>query len=140
MRLQAMNRPLTAALRKAVVQDIAKLKAAPDGHSGCERAYRYAACCVDKLPLAAETRPVADSAVAPVADASTGNSRGFWRVWADLKQLVRAAHDRADVPLLTPAQTFFLRENLAAIAYRAYGAAIGDIAVDLKTAREWLAR
>ena len=147
MRLQAMNRPQLAALRKAVVQDIAKLKAAPlMDTAGLSARIDTLLAAMDKLPLAAETRPVADSAVAPVADASTGTAARFWReVWADLKQLVRVQRiDRADVPLLTPAQTFFLRENLKLRLLTARMALLtrdqATFRSDLKTAREWLAR
>jgi uroporphyrin-3 C-methyltransferase len=52
--------------------------------------------------------------------------------------------DRPDVPLLTPAQTYFLRENLK---LRLLGARLALLAhdeksfkADLKAAREWLVR
>ena len=63
----------------------------------------------------------------------------------DLKQLVRVQRmDRADVPLLTPAQTFFLRENLKLRLLTARMALLtrdqATFRNDLKVAREWLAR
>jgi len=103
---------------------------------------------VDKLPLAAETRPAAEGAsgsAVPV-DANAGAATRFWReVWGDLKQVVRVQRmDRADVPLLSPAQTFFLRENLKLRLLTARMALLTrDQTVfrnDLKAAREWLAR
>jgi len=149
-RLQAMNRPQFTALRTAIARDIAKLKAAPAvdpvGWSGRIDALLAG---VDRLPLAAETRPVADGVsgvAAPAADVNEGAAARFWReVWGDLKQLVRVQRmDRADVPLLSPAQTFFLRENLKLRLLTARMALLTrDQAVfrnDLKAAREWLAR
>jgi uroporphyrin-3 C-methyltransferase len=66
-------------------------------------------------------------------------------VWSDLKQLVRVQRiDRSDVPLLTPAQTFFLRENLKLRLLTARMALLtrdqATFRNDLKAAREWLAR
>jgi uroporphyrin-3 C-methyltransferase len=147
-RLQTMNRPQLGALRKALGQDISKLKAAPLMDTvGLSVRIDNLLAIVDKLPLAAETRPAsAVEAVAPVNDASEGNAARFWReVWTDLKQLVRVQRiDRADVPLLTPAQTFFLRENLKLRLLTARMALLtrdqATFRNDLKAAREWLAR
>jgi uroporphyrin-3 C-methyltransferase len=148
-RLQAMNRPQHVALRNAIGRDIAKLKAAPlmdtVGLSGRIDALLAA---VDKLPLAAETRSAADNeAASAVAADSGGNAAArFWReIWSDLKQMVRVQRiDHADVPLLSPAQTFFLRENLKLRLLTARMALLTrDQATyrnDLKAAREWLAR
>ena len=144
-RLQAMNRPQLTALRKAIGQDVAKLKAAPllDTQGLSVRIDNLLAA-VDKLPLAAETRSATESAAAPAADA--GSAARFWReVWTDLKQLVRVQRiDRADVPLLTPAQAFFLRENLKLRLLTARMALLTrdqtTFRSDLKAAREWLAR
>ena len=151
-RLQAMNRPPLTALRNAIGRDIARLKAAPAmDTAGLSARIDALLAGVDKLPLAAETRPAAEGAAsnmtpAPVADANAGAAARFWReVWGDLKQLVRVQRmDRADVPLLSPAQTFFLRENLKLRLLTARMALLTrDQAVfrnDLKASREWLAR
>jgi uroporphyrin-3 C-methyltransferase len=99
---------------------------------------------VDKLPLAAETRSQPDSAAAAASD--SGAAGRIWReVWADLKQLMRVQRiDGTDVPLLTPAQAFFLRENLKLRLLTARMAlATRDQATfrnDLKVSRAWLAR
>lgn len=149
-RLQAMNRPQLTALRTAIGRDIARLKAAPAMDTvGLSARIDALLAGVDKLPLAAETRPAAEGttgAVAPATDGNAGTATRFWReVWGDLKQLVRVQRmDRADVPLLSPAQTFFLRENLKLRLLTARMALLTrDQTVfrnDLKTAREWLAR
>lgn len=147
-RLQNMNRPQFTALRSAISQDIARLKAAPliDTAALSNRIDTLLAA-VDKLPLAAETRPVADSpAAAPAAETGASSTARFWReVWTDVKQLVRVQRiDHDDVPLLAPAQTFFLRENLKLRLLTARMALLTrDQAAfrnDLKAAREWVAR
>ncbi len=149
-RLQAMNRPQLTALRNAIGRDIARLKAAPAiDTAGLSARIDALLAGVDKLPLAAETRPAVDAtkgAPAPASDANTGAAARFWReVWGDLKQLVRVQRiDRADVPLLSPAQTFFLRENLKLRLLTARMALLtrdqATFRNDLKAAREWLAR
>ena len=144
-RLQLLNRPQLAALRKALNQDIARLKAAPLTDTvGLSARIDTLLGTVDKLPLAAETRPAADATTAPAAEA--GVSARFWQeVWTDLKQLVRVQRiDRADVPLLSPAQAFFLRENFKLRLLTARMALLtrdqAAFRSDLKAAREWLAR
>jgi uroporphyrin-III C-methyltransferase len=148
-RLQTMNRPQHVALRNAIGRDIAKLKAAPLMDTvGLSGRIDTLLDTVDKLPLAAETRPAPDNEAPAAAAAVSGGSTAarIWReIWSDLKQMVRVQRiDRADVPLLSPAQTFFLRENLKLRLLTARMALLTrDQATyrnDLKAAREWLAR
>lgn len=146
-RLQAMNRPQYAALRNAIGRDIAQLKATPlMDIVGLSVRIDTLLAAVDKLPLAAETRAAADTAAAPVSDAGASAATRFWHeVWADLKQLVRVQRmDRVDVPLLSPAQTFFLRENLKLRLLTARMALLMRDQVafrnDLNAARDWIAR
>jgi uroporphyrin-3 C-methyltransferase len=146
-RLQRMDRPQLTALRKALNRDIERLKAAPhvdtvaisvrlDGLIGQ----------VDKLPLSMEVRPGQEPEPAAGTDGEPGAWQRFWReAWGELKQLVRVQRiDQAEVPLLAPAQAYFLRENLklrltsARLALLARDSA--SYKADLKTAREWLAR
>jgi uroporphyrin-3 C-methyltransferase len=66
-------------------------------------------------------------------------------LWRDMRELVRIERmERPDIPLLTPGQTYFLRENLK---LRLLGARLALLAhdeksfkADLKAAREWLVR
>lgn len=147
-RLQAMNRPQLTALRKAIAQDLARLKAAPVTDTlGLSVRIENVLAQVDKLPLAAESRPAPEtSPAAAAANAGEGSAGRFWReVWADMKQLVRVQRiDRPDVPLLAPAQAFFLRENLKLRLLTARMALLtrdqATFRNDLKAAREWLTR
>ena len=169
-RLQHMNRPQLLALRKAINEDIARLKAAPFVDTvGLSVRIDTLIAAVDKLPLAAETRPASEPVAATVTSAAAqGNSSAaqgtstaaqgtstavqrdgawsrFWReVWTDLRQLVRVQRiEGADVPLLAPTQAFFLRENLKLRLLTARMALLtrdqATFRDDLKAAREWLA-
>jgi uroporphyrin-3 C-methyltransferase len=150
-RLQHMNRPQLLPLRKAISEDIARLKAAPFVDTvGLSVRLDTLIAAVDKLPLAAETRaaPTAASTAAganPAPAQSSAWSRFSSEVWNDLKQLVRVQRvDGADVPLIAPTQAYFLRENLKLRLLTARMALLtrdqSAFRSDLKTAREWLTR
>ncbi|HTE16726.1 MAG TPA: uroporphyrinogen-III C-methyltransferase [Burkholderiales bacterium] len=146
-RLQHMNRPQLLALRKALSEDIARLKAAPFvDTAGLSVRIDTLIASADKLPLAAETRAPEETATAP-APTPAGNAwLRFWReVWADLQQLVRVQRiGNADVPLLAPAQAYFLRENLKLRLLNARMALLtrdqATFRGDLKAAQDWIAR
>ena len=145
-RLQRMNRPQLTALRKAINRDIEQLKAAPHVDTvAISVRLDGIVTQVDRLPLAMEMRPPQDAPAAPDPDPGNAWTR-FWReAWVELKQLVRVQQmDRPEVPLLTPAQSYFLRENLK---LRLIGARLALLArdapsykADLKAARDWLTR
>ncbi|HZM46297.1 MAG TPA: uroporphyrinogen-III C-methyltransferase [Burkholderiales bacterium] len=144
-RLQRMDRPQLLALRRAINRDIDRLKALPfvDALAISTRLDNMIAG-VDGFPLAMEMRPQPE-AEAPVAAGGNAWTR-FWReAWSDLKQLVRVQQmDKPEMPLLTPSQAFFLRENLK---LRLIGARLSLLArdaasykADVKAARDWLNR
>jgi uroporphyrin-3 C-methyltransferase len=146
-RLQRMNRPQLTALRKAINRDIERLKVAPHVDVVAISARLDGLIAqIDKLPLAMEVRP---AAAAPAGAPKPGEDSAwarFWRdAWLELKQLVRVqSMDNPEVPLLAPAQSYFLRENLK---LRLIGARLALLArdaasykADLKAARDWLNR
>ncbi len=146
MRLQRMERPQLTALRKTINRDIERLKALPYVDTvGISVRLDNLIAAVDSLPLAMEMRPQSDQTEAATKDGGNAWSRFWHEVWNDLKQLVRVERiDKPDVPLLSPSQTFFLRENLK---LRLIGARLALLArddtsykADLKAAREWLER
>jgi uroporphyrin-III C-methyltransferase len=71
-----------------------------------------AIAAVDSLPLAIDERlPAQPQEPAPKEE--PGWRRFLRDAWHDLRQLVRIENlDQPEVPLLTPPQQFFLRENL----------------------------
>lgn len=150
-RLQHMNRPQLASLRKAINDDVAHLKAAPFLDTvGLSVRIETVIAAADKLPLAVETRaasPAAATSPAPAAPEATDNAWSrFWReLWSDARQLVRVQRiENSDVPLLAPTQAYFLRENLKLRLLTARMALLTRDQVtyrgDLKAAHEWLTR
>jgi len=144
-RLQHMERPQLTPLRKAMYRDIERLKALPHVDTiGISVRLDNVMAAVDTLPLAMEVRPPQGAgAEAPPTPPAGAWQRFAREAWSELKQLVRIQHmDRAEVPLLAPAQSFFLRENLK---LRLLGARLALLSrdqasykADLKAAREWI--
>jgi uroporphyrin-3 C-methyltransferase len=146
-RLQKMDRPQLVALRKAINRDIDRLKTAPlvDTVAISVRLDGIITQA-DGMPLAMETRPPQEPAVAAPQSGEGNLWTRFWRdAWAEMRQLVRVQQmDRPDVPILAPAQAYFLRENLK---LRLIGARLALLSrdsasykADLKAARDWLGR
>jgi uroporphyrin-3 C-methyltransferase len=147
-RLQRLDRPQLAPLRKLIARDIDRLKLAPYlDVVGISARLDNLIALVDALPLAMELRPARDAVAAKPApdDAPSTWSRLARELWRELRDLVRIENvERPEVPLLSPSQVFFLRENLK---LRLLGARLALLArdvksfkADLKAAAEWLGR
>jgi uroporphyrinogen III methyltransferase/synthase len=126
-RLSASDSPQAVTVRKAIAQDIDKLKAAPSTDlTGMAIKLDNAIDQVDSLPLSGEA-PIAHATpqAATWADtakvaAATGEPR--WKVWwrevttgigQQLTSLVQVRRiDNADAMLVTPDEGYFVRENL----------------------------
>ncbi len=141
-----LQRPAFAGLKKRLGQDIGKLRGLPnidipsitlrlDGAIGA----------VDNLTLAQDVRIHPQQPAADV-EAGEGAWKHFWReLWQEMKRLVRIENTaRQELPLLSPDQAFFLRENLK---LRLLSARIDlltrdevSFRRDLKMAQEWLKR
>lgn len=116
-RLARSVAPQFLPVRKLIVRDIERLKGTPGANiSGISLKIESVVAAIDSLPLAYEQRPKADP-VKPLAKARPA-SVDYWRelgadVWRELRQLVRIERiDQGDPALLSPNQSFFLRENL----------------------------
>ncbi|HEY3599174.1 MAG TPA: fused uroporphyrinogen-III synthase HemD/membrane protein HemX [Paraburkholderia sp.] len=126
-RLAASDGPQVMAVRKAIAQDIDKLKAAPSTDlTGLAIKLDNAVDQVDGLPLSGEapiahaTPHAAEPADTEKVAAATGEPR--WKVWwrgfvtgvgQQLTSLVQVRRvDNADAMLVAPDQGYFLRENL----------------------------
>lgn len=144
-RLARMDRPQLSALRRVVNQDMERLKAAPDVDLvGMALRLDQIMSQVDALVLVMDKRPQRP-------DPETQSSAtGFWRrIWQetkqDLRDLIRIQNvEHPEVPLLSPDQAFFLRENLK---LRLLGARLALLAHDeagfrgdIKAASGWLTR
>ena len=147
-RLARLDRPRLAGLRKVVARDIERLKLAPHVDViGISARLDNLINTIDSLPLALELRPTETAnARTSKADAdSTAWTRFARELWHDLRDLVRIQNmDRPDMPLLTPTQTYFLRENLKLRLLSARLALLAhdekSFKADLKAARDWVAR
>ncbi|MDP1536787.1 MAG: uroporphyrinogen-III C-methyltransferase, partial [Burkholderiales bacterium] len=114
-RLQGLDRPAFAGLRKRIAQDIGRLRALPDIDTPAINARLDGMIVmVDGMVLAQDARMQPAHPLAPTADPQRGTWERFWReLWQDAGRLVRIENtERRELPLLSPTQAFFLRENL----------------------------
>jgi uroporphyrin-3 C-methyltransferase/uroporphyrinogen III methyltransferase/synthase len=122
--LSHSDKPQFITIRRAIAKDMETLKALPTlDLAGVALRIDNVIGQVDTLPLLAGERP-ADPAPALPAGAGTGKAplgarvRDIWRAWSsemwgDIRELIRVR--RVDTPealMLSPTQTYFLRENL----------------------------
>jgi uroporphyrin-3 C-methyltransferase len=146
-RLQRMERPQLTPLRKAINRDIDRLKALPFVDTvGISVRLDNVIAAVDTLPLAMEVRPTtAQSRETPPQAPARTWQRFLSEAWAELKQLVRVQNiDRPEMPLLTPQQAFFLRQNLKLRLLAARLELLSrdqtSYKSDLQAARDWIVR
>ncbi|HEY1608021.1 MAG TPA: fused uroporphyrinogen-III synthase HemD/membrane protein HemX [Paraburkholderia sp.] len=126
-RLAASTNPQALMVRKAIAQDIDKLKAAPSTDlTGLAIKLDTAIAKIDSLPLAGEARiaRATPQAATPTDVAQTAAAQGIprWRAWLDqftagigqqIASLVQVRRiDNADAMLVSPQQGFFLRQNV----------------------------
>ena len=144
-RLARLDRPQLTALRRVISQDVERLRAAPYVDVvGMALRLDNVMKAVDALPLAMEERPQ------PANNPAASASGSFWaNLWhetiQDLRRLVRIQNaEKPEAPLLSPEQSFFLRENLK---LRLLGARLALLArdetsfkTDLGAAADWLQR
>lgn len=153
-RLARAAGPQFLGVRKLIARDIDRLRALPTADvPGMAVKLESIVASVDAMPLAFEQRPLRSGASEPAKKAATAAPLSRWErftaeTWAELRQLVRVERiDGAGAPdpaLLSPSQSFFLRENLklrlinARLALLAHdGRSFRD---DMRMAREWLER
>lgn len=146
-RLQRMDRPQLIPLRKVIAQDIERLKAVPFVDTvGISVRLDTIAAQLDRLPLAMEMRRLPEKLAAPLPPVEESAWRRVAReVWQDVKQIVRIQKlDHAYVPLLSPEEVFFLRENLRLRLLSARLALLQrdqtTFQADIRAARDWIDR
>ncbi|MBI5657958.1 MAG: uroporphyrinogen-III C-methyltransferase [Nitrosomonadales bacterium] len=147
-RLRRMDRAGLNGLRKAIGRDMDKLRALPVADvAGINFRLDNLIATVDALPLAQDIRTAQQTGVPAPADApAQAGWQGLLReIWGEAKQLVRIENmQKRELPLLSPTQVFFLRENLklrllsARLALLARDEA--SYRRDLQAAQEWVAR
>src|SRR3990167_6700393 len=147
-RLQRMDRPAFNGLRKAINQDMDKLRALPGVDiAAINFQLDKLMAAVDGLPLVYQQREANNEettqAVAPKNE--TAWQKLLREIWQDVKQLVRIEDTgKTEAPLLPPDQEFFLRENLKLRLLSARLALLSrdedSFHQELKTAQNWTAR
>ena len=147
-RLARAEKLAATPLRRAITQDMEKLKAVPQLDTvGIAVKLDGLIAQSETLPLIiAETLPVARAAArARYAEEPGAFARAARDVWEEMKGLVRIRDlESQDAPLLAPAQSYFLRENLklrllaARVALLARDEA--SFREDLKSSQAWITR
>ncbi|MBU1214858.1 MAG: uroporphyrinogen-III C-methyltransferase [Gammaproteobacteria bacterium] len=146
-RLQRVDRPGLAELRKRIARDIEHLRALPEVDlPELGKQIEGLIAAVDKLPLAQDVRPPSRARVAAAETADGNIWQRFWHeLWQELRQLIRIEDThQQELPLLSPEQSFFLREN---VKLRLLTAKLALLTHDqtgfrreLKTVQAWLNR
>jgi len=143
-RLQKMDRASMNELRKSLGRDIDRLRALPNVDiPGISLRLDSIVATLDELPLAQDIR-MPEKFSAPKLSPG-GNSWGnFWHgIWANLQSLVRIKNmQKEELPLLSPTQAFFLRENLKLRLLSSRLALLSRDEVsfkhDIKASQDWL--
>ena len=147
-RLAKAEKLAVTPLRRAIAQDMDRLKAVPQVDTvGIAVKLDSLIGQVDALPLlASETLPATRIAArARYADDSSAMTRAARDFWEEMKGLVRIRElDTPEAPLLTPAQAYFLRENLKLrlLAARISLAARDEASFreDLRASQAWMTK
>lgn len=145
-RLERMNRPVFNSVRKAIAQDMEKLRALPEVNvSALNFQLDSLTGLVNEVPLGFQHRigaPAPSEAKAPPA---SGWQKFLHEMWQEVRQLVRIENTgKAEIPLLIPEQEYFLRENLrlrllsARLALQARDGK--SFRLDIASAQSWVVR
>jgi uroporphyrin-3 C-methyltransferase len=152
-RLARTASPQFLGVRKLIARDIERLRALPTADvPGMAMRLESVIASVDAMPLAFEQRPATKGAdtvkttTAPAAAIDPAWWRRFFAdAWAEFRQMVRIERiDHADPGLLSPQQSFFLRENLKLRLVNARLALLArdgkSFREDMRQAQAWLER
>lgn len=146
-RLARAEKLAVAPLRRALAQDMDRLKALPQVDTvGIAVKLDNLVAQADTLPLViAETLPPTRVASRARPLEEPGFARAARDFWEEMKALVRIRElDNADAALLAPSQSYFLRENLKLrlLAARVALLARDEISFrdDLRAAQIWIQR
>ncbi len=145
-RLAQLGKPQFAALRAAIARDLERLKLLPAADiEGIGARLEALIQNVDQLKPESETEPPAQAVAAPKPGPADTLARLSREIWEEFKSLVRIRRlDHPDLPLLTPSQTYFLRENLKLRLLAARLALLqrdeAGFRADLGAARGWIER
>lgn len=145
-RLTHLGKPQFAALRAAIAKDMERLKLMPAADAeGLNARLEALIQAVDGLKPESEAEP--PPAAPALAKGGTADTlaRLSREMWDEFKTLVRIRRlDHPELPLLTPSQTYFLRQNLKLRLLSARLALLQRdetaFRADLAAARDWTGR
>jgi uroporphyrin-3 C-methyltransferase len=145
-RLTHLNKPQFAALRAVVAKDLEHLKLLPAADAeGLNARLEALVQNVDQLKTESEAEPPQRPATPAQAGPADTLARLSREAWEEFKGLVRIRRlDHPELPLLTPSQTYFLRQNLKLRLLSARLALLqrdeNGFRADLRAARDWTVR
>ncbi|HSQ82871.1 MAG TPA: uroporphyrinogen-III C-methyltransferase [Casimicrobiaceae bacterium] len=142
-KIAQLDRPQFGPLRRALAHDIDQLKAVPYVDvAGISIRIDQVVASIDTLPLARDERIPPSPPPASPADESAWH-RFLRELWAQIGDVIRIeVTNRPAAPLVTPEQSFFLRENLRLHLLSARIALLSrddlSFKADLQAATAWL--
>lgn len=143
-RLQHLDRAALQSLRRAISNDIEKLRALPDVDvSAINSRIDTLVAILGNLTLLQEKRPPLEPKPQNEITSDSTWKKFLLEIWHEITNLVRIQNTQQNVlPLLSPTETFFLRENLKLRLLSARLALLSrddaSFKHDIKTAQEWL--
>ncbi len=142
-RLQRADRAALGGLRTSIGRDMDKLRVLPDVDvAGINSRLDNLIAMVEALPLAQDMH-TAETVAAPAVQSSEGGWQKLLReIWQEARHLVRIENtQKSEMPLLSPTQAFFLRENLKLRLLSARLALLSrdeaSFKRDMKISQEW---
>ncbi|WP_075795515.1 uroporphyrinogen-III C-methyltransferase [Massilia putida] len=166
--LSRSDKPQFITIRRAIARDIEKLKALPSvDQPGIALRLDNVIAQIDNLPLLSDEKPaepIAPTRVNPAGVATSGAAKAAapanptlgrrfadtWRnwsheMWDDIRQLIRVRTvDNPDALMLSPSESYFVRENLKLRLLNARLALLsrneGTFRDDLNTAQQMLVK
>jgi uroporphyrin-3 C-methyltransferase len=146
-RLKGMNRVALSGLRTQIEHDMDKLRAMPSVDiTAINSQLNDLISLVDDLPFVHQQRVATDEALNTASQpAETAWQKLLREIWLEARQLVRIENTgKAEMPLLSPEQEFYLRENLKLRLLSARLALLsrdeGGFRQEVKTAQNWVQR
>lgn len=145
-RLQRIDKPNFTVLRKALNKDINRLKAVPSVDvTGLTLRLDNLISGIDSLPFVIEEKSEKEKLTLNQKENLNVWLKFSKEMWADIKQMIRIQNtQKLEIPLLSPEQAFFLRQNLK---LRLLSARISllmrdeaNFHADLAAAQDWLLR
>ncbi len=143
-RLQRADRAALGGLRQSIGRDMDKLRVLPNVDvAGINARLDSLIAVVETLPLVQDVQ-FAEAVAAPAAaPAPSGWQKLLSEMWLEAKHLVRIENtERTELPLLSPTQSFFLRENLKLRLLSARLALLtrdeASFKRDMKTSQAWI--